>query len=124
MTSWPGCTIETLPDGGIRFSLMEPEISWIRIDYQSRLQFGQAELVIETPFLLAANGERYQLDPNDRAQLGPLAALYPDTATDVLMSRNGELSLTFTSGATLTVPPDSQYEAWSLAGFVCVPGGF
>lgn len=124
MTSWPGCTVEKLPDGGIRFSLTEPEISWIRIDYQSRLQFGQAELVIETPFLLTTMEQRYQLNPNERIGLGPLTALYPDTATEVLMSRNGELSLTFASGATLTVPPDSRYEAWSLAGFACVPGGF
>jgi hypothetical protein len=124
MISWPGCAIERLSEGGIRFSLTEPEISWIRINYQSRIRFGQAELVIETPFVLTTMGRRYQLDPNDRVGLGPLTALYPDTATDILMSRSGELSVTFASEASLVVPPHRRYEAWSLGGFVCPPGGF
>jgi hypothetical protein len=116
--------IEKLVGGAIRFSLTEPQISWIRIDYQARIQFGEAELVIETPFELIVAGQTYQLDPNDRAELGPFTALYPDTATDILMSSNGTLGVTFASGTKLVVPPHTQYEAWSLGGFWCVPGGF
>jgi hypothetical protein len=94
MTSWPGCEIERLAEGGIRFSLTEPQISWVRIDYQARIQFGEAELVIETPFELTVMGKSHELDPNDRGGLGPLAALFPDTATEILMSKEGELGVT------------------------------
>src|SRR5690348_3432884 len=38
-----------LSDGGRRFELAERDLTWIRIDIQARLQFGEAELVIETP---------------------------------------------------------------------------
>lgn len=124
MTSSPGCVVERLAGGVVAFSLTEPEISWLRIDYQARMQFGQAELVIETAFELTVKGRSYQLDPNARADLGPFAALYPDTATDVLMSGRGVIDVTFESGSRLVVPPHPQYEAWSLAGFVCPPGGF
>jgi hypothetical protein len=123
-SSWPGSAIERLPEGRIRFSLTESEINWIRIDYQCRIQFGAAELVIETRFELTAVGRSYQLDPNDRGGLGPFAALYPDTAADILMSPDGELGMTFASGTRLVVPPHPRFEAWSLGGFVCVPGGF
>jgi hypothetical protein len=115
MTSWLGSAFERLPEGRIRFSLTESGISWIRIDYQCRIQFGEAELVMD---------RSYQLDPNDRPGLGPFAALYPDTAVDILMSPDGELGMTFASGARLVVPPHPRFEAWSLGGFVCVPGGF
>jgi len=124
VSSWPGSAFERLPNGGIRFTLTESGISWIRIDYQCRIQFGEAELVIETPFELTAAGRSYQLDPNDRGGLGAFAALYPDTAADILMSPDGELGMTFVSGARLVVPPHPRFEAWSLGGFVCIPGGF
>jgi hypothetical protein len=52
MTSSPDCEIERLAGGPIRFSRTEPQISWLRIDYQARIQIGAAELVIETPFEL------------------------------------------------------------------------
>jgi hypothetical protein len=32
------------------FDLAVTELSWVRIDYQARLQFGEAELTIETFF--------------------------------------------------------------------------
>src|ERR1700683_4493811 len=98
MTSWSGSAFERLPNGGIRFTLTESGISWIRIDYQCRIQFGEAELVIETPFELTAAGGSYQLDPDDRGGLGAFAALYPDTTADVLMSPDGDLGMTFASG--------------------------
>jgi hypothetical protein len=80
--------------------------------------------VIETPFDLTVDDQTFRLDPNERAGLGRFAGLYPDTAVDVLMSRNGELLVTFLSNARLVVPPDPRYEAWSLGGFWCAPGGF
>jgi len=66
-----------LVGGSIRFSLTKPQISWLRIDYQTRIQFGEAELVIETPFELTVADESYDLDPNDRSRLGPFAGSIP-----------------------------------------------
>ena len=124
--TWPGSASERLPNGGIRFTLSESGISWIRIDYQCRIQFGEAELIIETPFELTAASRSYQLDPNDRGGLGPFAALYPDTAADILMSPNRELGMTFASGARLSlcrpIRDGLRHGCWG--SFVCVPGGF
>jgi hypothetical protein len=110
-----------LGGGGVRFSLTEPQISWLRIDYQAQIQFGAAELVIETPFQLTVTDQSYPLDPNDRARLGPFTTLYPDTARDILLSIRGELGVTFESGSRLVVPPNPQYEKWSLGVLFVLP---
>jgi hypothetical protein len=122
--SWPGCEIRTLPDGGRDFILTEPKLSFIRIDMQSRLQFGEAQLEIETPFTLTTTDGSYELDPGDRAGLGPLLSLYPDQIVHLMMRRDGTLDATFASGSVLTVKPHPKYEAWNIAGFWCAPGGF
>jgi hypothetical protein len=96
-----------LAEGGVRFSLTEPQITCLRIDYQARIQFGEAELVIENPFELTVMAQSYRLDPIDRAELGPFAALYPDIASDIVMSVRGELGVTFESGTRLIVSPPS-----------------
>ena len=49
-----------------------PDLTFIRIDYQVRLQFGHTEVVIETPFTLVSNGEEHQLEPDHRTGLGPV----------------------------------------------------
>lgn len=121
---WPGCATRVLPDGGRAFELVDRELTWIRIDHQTRLQFGQAELVIETLFELRLEGRTHLLEPEDRAGLGPLVALYPATNIDATMSPDGTMQMTFVGGAFLSVPPHPQYEAWSLAGFWCPIGGF
>jgi len=121
---WAGCEIRERPDGGREFDLAEPTLSWIRIDFQVRLQFGEAELQIEGPFALRVLGNEHQLDPADRSGLGPLLAVYPDTAQTAAMDPDGTLRLLFVSGASLTVPPDDLYEAWNIGGFWCPPGGF
>jgi hypothetical protein len=92
-------------------------LSWIRVDHQSRLQFGQAELVIENAFTLRVAGAVHQLDPDERSALGPLLALYPDTMALLAMSPDGTLRGTFASGSSLTIPPHPYYEAWGLCGF-------
>ena len=122
---WDGCHTRVLDDGGREFSVDDPALACITINYQARLQFGQAELVIETPFTLREDGNEQVLDPNDRAALGPLLALYPDTLSGPLvMNRTGTLSVLFESGASLEVPPHPDYEAWTICGFFCLPGGF
>jgi hypothetical protein len=122
--SWPGCEIRELPDGSRSFEVVEPGLNWIRIDYQTRLQFGVAELAIESPFSLRVGDTVLNLDPNDRRGLGPLLALYPDSLTHLTMAPDGTLEAAFASGAVLTVLPDPRFEAWSIGGFWCPPGGF
>jgi hypothetical protein len=102
-------------------------VSFIRIDHQTRLQLGEAEIVIESPFTLRSAGSEYVLDPGERGGLGPLLALWPDELTMVRAGADGTLHLAFGSGATVIVPPDPHYEAWQVVGpgtalTVCLPG--
>lgn len=121
---WPGVEVHLLPDGGRRFELADSTLAWVRVDYQVRLQFGKAELVIETSFTLTAEGSVHHLDPDDRAGLGPILGIYPDAMAALSMTPDGTLHGSFESGAQLVVPPSPSYEAWSIGGFWCVPGGF
>ena len=112
-------------DGSLDLTL--GDVSFIRIDHQARLQVGEAEIVIESPFTLRAQGTEYKLDPGERGRLGPFLALWPDELTTASASADGTLNLTFGKGAILTVPPDPHYEAWQIAGpgtalIVCLPG--
>jgi hypothetical protein len=106
------------------FELADTTLTFVRVDFQTRLQFGRSEVIIETPFRLVVGGATHDLDPNDRAGLGPLLALYPDALADLTMSSRGTLTATFASGAVVTIEPDERYEAWSVDGFSCPPGGF
>lgn len=55
------------------------DMTFIRVDHQTRLQFGEFEVVIEGPFRVTApDGSEHNLDPGVRASLGPVLALYPD----------------------------------------------
>jgi len=102
-------------------------VNFIRIAHETRLQVGEVEIVIESPFTLKAEGSEYALDPAERGGLGPLLALWPDELTMASTGSDGTLHLTFGSGATITVPPDPRFEAWEIVGpgtalIVCAPG--
>lgn len=106
----------------------EPELTYIRVSHQTRLQFGQTEVVIESPFELRVAGVRHALDPGERAGLGPLLAVYPDVLGTAAVDSDGTLRLLFASGSSLVVPPDDHYEAWQIEGpgtrlVLCTPGG-
>lgn len=79
--------------------------------------------------MLTTASSAWQLDPEDRARLGPLLALYPDTLTAAIALPDGSLRLELMSGAVLTVPPDPKFEAWEVANplglfkLICTPGG-
>jgi len=81
-------------------------------------------LVIECPFTLRSGDEVDKFDPQDRARLGPLLALYPGRVERMAMTPDGTLEATFASGTVLSVPPHPRFEAWNIAGFWCPPGGF
>ena len=103
------------------------DLDYIQIDFQARLQFGDVEVVIECPFVLTVDNVVYRLDPDERAGLGPLLALYPASLSAAYVSERAGLHLTFDSGATIVVPQHVQYEAWQVHDdkgwlLVCTPG--
>jgi hypothetical protein len=103
------------------------DLNFIRIDNQTRLQFGDVEMVIESPFVLTIDGTDHPLDPDDRGGLGLLLRVYPDSLRSGRVDPDGTLRLEFASGASIAVPSDPQYEAWSIVGpgnalVVCIPG--
>jgi hypothetical protein len=120
----PDVEIRELPDSARVFEVSEPNLSWIRVDDQTRLQFGETELVIEGPFRLLVGATEIPLDPTDRGALGPLLGLYPDSLMRLTMARDGTLEATFASGAVISVPPSPRFEAWSIGGFSGPPSGF
>lgn len=111
-----GCQIRELPDGGREFVLDEPALSFIRIDEQSRLQFGRTEVVIATPFVLELQGTVHFLDPQRHDALGPLVALFPGRARWLWTSPDGEMTVLFRNGNTVRVPPSPTVRAWSVGG--------
>ena len=113
---------------GWRFHLEDRQLTMIGINFQTRLRFGPAEFVIESAFDLDVAGVKYRLEPDQRAGLGRLLAIYPDSVSDAAVNGDGVLRPAFVSGATVTVEPDPQYEAWSFVGpggceVICLPGG-
>jgi hypothetical protein len=93
------------------------------VDDQSKLQFGETELVIGAPFRLTIDGVLHHLDPRGWKALGPLLGLYPSSIRWVWTSAAGVLTAVFDSGATLTVSPDPTIRAWSLGNVYCLPAG-
>jgi hypothetical protein len=96
-------------------------------DYQVRLSFSaldpdngyrvDAELVIETPFLLCDRaGEWHELDPGTGSSLAPVLDLFRQTVSAAEIRGKGALHLTFDDGAQFHVGPHPQYESWSLTG--------
>jgi hypothetical protein len=117
-----GLQIRELPDGGKEFVLDDPTLSFIRIDDQSRLQFGDTEVVIGIPFTLEIGGDVLHLDPHRSEALGPLVGLFPGTMRWLWTTVDGELTAVFESGAKVVVNPDSMSKAWSVGSVYCLPG--
>lgn len=118
-----GFLIRELPDGGSEFVLDQPVLSYIRVDDQSKFQFGETQLAIGAPFALVVEGVTHQLNPRRWSALGPVLALYPSTVRWVWNSAHGDLTAVFESGANLTVSPDPTLRAWSLGTVYCLPAG-
>jgi hypothetical protein len=116
------------PASGVRLRLAPADLTFLRINHETRLQFEGSEVVIEEPFVLTTGSGSHHLDPAERLDLGPLLALYPDRLEEASVEADGSLRLTFLSGARITVPPNPQFEAWQVNGpedylVVCAPGG-
>jgi hypothetical protein len=109
---------------GIRLEMVE-------FDYTMRLAFsGGWEVRVETPFQLSTRAGATSVDPGEDAERGgPLMAALSGRAVDEAhVSESGVLTLNFDEGTVLTIQPDSDYEAWTVAGpkgqkLVSLPGG-
>jgi Family of unknown function (DUF6188) len=105
------------------------DLTFVRVDHQTRLQFGEFEVVIESPFRVRArDGGEHKLDPGVRASLGPVLDLFPDELITAEVDHQATLRLRLASGASLEVPADDRFEAWQVNGpdgflVVCTPGG-
>jgi hypothetical protein len=105
------------------------DMTFVRVDHQTRLQFGDFEIVIESPFRVTGpDGTKHSLDPGERSCLGPVLDLYPDALVTATVDADASLQLRFLSGARLDVAADSAFEAWQVNGpngflVVCATGG-
>lgn len=104
------------------------DLTFIRIDHQTRLQFDDVELVIQTPFRLKTSAGEWMLDPEKRANLSPLLAIYPVSLASAEVDADLTLRLAFENGAGIDVPQNPYYEAWQIVGpgsrmIVCPPKG-
>lgn len=113
-------------------ALVGATVNRTAFDWQTRLSLSaldpdegyrlDAELVIETPFLLrSADGQWHELDPGAGAAQAPVLDLFAKTITRVQIGDRGALTLDFDDGAQLFVGPDAQYESWSLTGTGVAP---
>ena len=118
-----GCQIRELPDGGREFVLEQTSLSFVRVDHQSRLQFGLTEVVIASPFLVEIAGRSHRLDPQRWDALGPLVALFPGSIRWLWTSVSGILTGVFHNGSKIVVSPDPMVKAWSVGSVHSLPGG-
>ena len=117
-----------VPDGGLAVTVDEPDLTYVAVNFQTRLRFGSTEFVIESPFAVEDRELVHHLNPEHREGLGPLLALYPCRLSDATIHTEGVLRLNLVCGVRITVPSDETYEAWSVVGpdqrlIVCQPGG-
>ena len=108
-------------------ALIDCQVGRTSFDYQVRLSLidrdpdegyrVDAELVIETPFLLRdAGGEWHELDPGTRSSLAPVLDLFMKTITTVEIRNHGALALTFDDSSEIFIGVDAQFESWHLSG--------
>jgi hypothetical protein len=86
-------------------TLAPSALTYIRIDHQARLQFEHVEVIIENVFSLEIGEKHFNLDPGDRAGLGPLLSLYPSNLATASLDADGTLHLSFDPAGTIAVPP-------------------
>ena len=91
-----------------------------------------AEIRLIVPFTFhEPDGVRRRLDPDEPEQLAPLLSLLGRSIELLVVSRRGELRLSFGDGSSLEAGPHSRVEAWEVQGggalegmaYRCPPGG-
>ena len=87
------------------------------------------EVRIEQRFELALPSGTVRFDPaGDPTMIGPALAVLHAAVNEVIAFENGRLVVSFADGRELCVPPNEDYEPWTLVGpdglrIVSMPGG-
>lgn len=101
------------------------------IEYTVRLQLSDVYFaVIKSPFTLSVDGELLSFvpDEDDDATFDPVRRLVGKTVRNAVVDDANHLKMCFTDGTYIDVPPDPDYEAWTVSGprgflVVSMPGG-
>ncbi|MFN8522812.1 MAG: DUF6188 family protein [Chloroflexota bacterium] len=103
-----------------------------RVDYAfsilSTLHRGSLVIRIEAPFTFTFGKQVRKFDPAHPTSRGEVLGIFRERLTRVSVHDGGDLTLTFGNDSSIVVAPDTQYEAWTIAGplglnLVCCPGG-
>jgi len=83
---------------------------------------------IEGDFILKGYGGEYQLSPAHPSALGPALSTIGKAIASARAYKDGCLEVHFADASTLSVKPDTEYEAWEITGagglrVVCTPEG-
>jgi Family of unknown function (DUF6188) len=97
--------------------------------YTVAVQFGGGyEVRVEVPFTLQIDGIDREIEPGRDADAPAVAQLSGQVVSLARADDSGSLRIDFVGGAKLLAMPDSNFEAWTVAGpnglkVVCGPGG-
>jgi hypothetical protein len=97
--------------------------------YSVAVRFGGGyEVRVETPFTLRIDGVDRTIEPGRDGDAPAVAQLSGQVVSLARADDSGGLRIDFAGGARLLAVPDSNYEAWTVAGpgglkVVCGPGG-
>ena len=97
--------------------------------YTVALDFGGGyEVRVEVPFTLRVDGLDREIEPGRDTDAPAVAQLSGQVVSLALADDSGGLRIEFAGGARLLAMPDSNFEAWTVAGpgglkVVCGPGG-
>jgi len=112
--------------------LVGDTISRCMVDAAFHIQFldrkDPVTVTVESPFTLTKGGVSKRLSPEEPIELGPALELFKGIVVTALAYKTGHLRIELSGGLMLTVPPDDEYEAWSIVSdhnlkMVCTPGG-
>lgn len=113
--------------------LAQYEVTAITFDYRVQLQLlgienEHARVTIGGHLIFNKGIDRLKIDPEASGEPAPLLSLLRSTVKDAVIGAEGELAVSFSTGARITVPADPTYEAWELSApldgiIVCMPGG-
>jgi len=101
----------------------------IDFGYTVAVQFaGGYEVRVEVPFTLQIDGLEREIEPGRDADAPAVARLLGQVVSLARADDSGGLRIEFAGGARVVATPDSNFEAWTVAGpgglkVVCGPGG-
>mgnify|MGYP007039438886 CR=1 FL=1 len=96
--------------------LVGQKLEYVRLGHAIVLSFsGGSQVLIETHTHLSGPLGEYDIEPGENPS-DILATLLGDVVRDARTRDNGELHLTFDSGAEVVVSVDADVESWAVTG--------